>query len=317
MQFVYLHMRKILITGSNGLLGQKLVYKLIDHANVSCIATARGDNRLIKTKGYIYESMDITDLEQVKSVFSKHLPDVIINTAAMTNVDACETDKTGAKLLNVTAVQNQVNVLEELMKQHPQYKPHFIHLSTDFIFDGTHGPLDENEKPNPLSYYAETKLEAEQIVQKSSLFWSIARTVLVYGIVDNMSRSNIVLWVKQNLEQGKTINVVDDQFRTPTLAEDLADGCLLITEKKAQGVYNISGKDFLSILEIAHLVADYYHLDKGLIKPSKSEDIKQPAKRPPITGFIIDKAKKDLGYNPHSFVEGIKFLEEQLKQMGK
>lgn len=310
-------MQKILITGSNGLLGQKLVYKLIHKKEMNCIATARGGNRLVKTDGYTYESLDITDYEQVNSVFTKYLPDVVINTAAMTNVDACETDKDGAKLLNVTAVKNQVTVLQELMKLHSDYNPHFIHLSTDFIFDGTHGPLDESEKPNPLSYYAETKLDAEKIVQASSLSWAIARTVLVYGIVDNMSRSNIVLWVKQNLEQGKTINVVDDQFRTPTLAEDLADGCLLIAEKKAKGIYNISGKDFLSILEIAHLVADYYGLDKSLIKPSKSEDIKQPAKRPPITGFIIDKAKNDLGYNPHSFVEGIKFLEEQLKLMGK
>ena len=309
-------MQKILITGSNGLLGQKLVYKLKDKTNVSCIATARGENRLVQKTGYEYVQLDITNYNNVADVFSKYKPDVVINTAAMTNVDACETEKEAAWLLNVTAVEHQVNVLEKLSKENPNYKPHFIHLSTDFIFDGTHGPLDENETPNPLSYYAESKLAAEKIVRASSLHWAMARTVLVYGIVDNMSRSNIVLWVKQNLEQGKIINVVDDQFRTPTLAEDLADGCILIAEKKAQGIYNISGKDFLSILEVAHLVADYYKLDKSLIKPSKSADIKQPAKRPPITGFIIDKAKKDLGYSPHSFVEGIKFLEEQLKQMG-
>ncbi len=308
--------KKILITGSNGLLGQKLVYKLKSKSNIHCIATARGENRLVEKSGYEYCPMDITNLEDVKSVFSTYMPDVIINTAAMTNVDACESDKVGALLLNTTSVQFQLSVLEELKKENPGYNPHFIHLSTDFIFDGTHGPLDENEKPNPLSYYAETKLQAEKIVQSSSLDWAIARTVLVYGIVDNMSRSNIVLWVKQNLEQGIPINVVDDQFRTPTLAEDLADGCILIAEKRATGIYNISGKDFLSILEIAHLVADYYKLDKSLIKPSKSEDIKQPAKRPPITGFIIDKAKRSLGYNPHSFTEGIKFLEEQLKAMG-
>lgn len=309
-------MQKILITGSNGLLGQKLVYKLKDKANVSCIATARGENRLVQKSGYEYAQLDITNYNNVAEVFTKYMPDVVINTAAMTNVDACETEKEAAWLLNVTAVEHQVKVLEDLSKKNSNYKPHFIHLSTDFIFDGTHGPLDENETPNPLSYYADTKLAAEKIVQASSLHWAMARTVLVYGIVDNMSRSNIVLWVKQNLEQGKTINVVDDQFRTPTLAEDLADGCILIAEKKAQGIYNISGKDFLSILEVAHLVADYYKLDKSLIKPSKSAEIKQPAKRPPITGFIIDKAKRELGYNPHSFVEGIKFLEEQLKQMG-
>lgn len=308
---------KILITGSNGLLGQKLVYKLRAKQGITCIATARGENRLIKKDGYTYASLDITDKKNVEEVFSSYLPDTVINTAAMTNVDACETEKEASWLMNATAVEYQVKTLEDLKKKNAGYNPHFIHLSTDFIFDGTHGPLDENEKPNPLSYYAETKLEAEKIVQASSLDWAIARTVLVYGIVDNMSRSNIVLWVKSNLELGKTINVVDDQFRTPTLAEDLADGCILIAEKRATGIYNISGKDFYSILELAQVVADYYGLDKSLIKPSKSTDIQQPAKRPPVTGFIIDKAKKDLGYAPHSFTEGIRILEDQMKAMGK
>ncbi|MBI2722173.1 MAG: SDR family oxidoreductase [Bacteroidetes bacterium] len=308
---------KILITGSNGLLGQKLVYKLRNNLEVKCVASARGENRLVKKDGYTYETLDITSLSNVQKVFKNHLPNVVINTAAMTNVDQCETDKENCWAMNVTAVQHQVSTLEQLQKENPDYKPHFIHLSTDFIFDGTHGPLDENEKPNPLSYYAESKLAAENIVQASNLSWAIARTVLVYGIVDNMSRSNIVLWVKSNLEQGKKINVVDDQFRTPTLAEDLADGCVLIAQKRAKGIYNISGKDFYSILELAQTVADYYGLDKSLINPSKSADIKQPAMRPPITGFIIDKAKNELGYAPHSFVEGIKILEDQIREMGK
>ena len=305
---------KILITGSNGLLGQKLVYKLRNQNAVSLIATARGENRLLQKDGYVYDEMDITSEKQVYEVLAKHKPDAVIHTAAMTNVDACETDKDGAIAMNTSAVRYIVEALEKLQQKNSGYKPQLVHLSTDFIFDGTHGPLDENEKPNPLSFYAETKLDAEKIMQSSKLHWAIARTVLVYGIVDNMSRSNIVLWAKQNLEQGKTINVVDDQFRTPTLAEDLADGCILLVQKKAQGIYNISGKDFLSILQLVHLVADYYNLDKSLINPSKSTDIKQPAKRPPITGFIIDKAKKDLGYNPHSFVEGIKLMDEQVKK---
>lgn len=308
---------KILITGSNGLLGQKLVYKLRNRADIICIATALGENRLVKQDGYEYKSLNITDKKNVEAVFAETLPDVVINTAAMTNVDACETERDACWLLNVTAVENQVKTLEDLKLKNKNYNPHFIHLSTDFIFDGTHGPLDETEKPNPLSYYAESKLAAEKLVQASDLDWAIARTVLVFGIVDNMSRSNIVLWVKSNLEQGKIINVVDDQFRTPTLAEDLADGCILIAKKKAKGIYNISGKDFYSILELANTVAEYYKLDKSLIKPSKSVDIKQPAKRPPITGFIIDKAINDLGYAPHSFTEGIKILEDQIREMGK
>jgi len=194
-------MQKILITGSNGLLGQKLVYKLCNNSNYKLIATARGENRLVKKDGYIYDSMDITNKAQVETVLAKYLPDVIINTAAMTNVDACETDHEAALAMNASSVEYQVKALEGLMAKDPNYKPHYIHLSTDFIFDGTHGPLDENEKPNPLSYYAETKLMAENIVRASKLKWAMARTVLVYGIVDNMSRSNIVLWVKGNLEQ--------------------------------------------------------------------------------------------------------------------
>jgi dTDP-4-dehydrorhamnose reductase len=303
---------KILITGSNGLLGQKLVYKLRNRNNITCIATARGANRLVEQTAYLYDEMDTTNETQVKAVLAKHFPDVVIHTAAMTNVDACESEKEACDKMNVYAVKHIVDALTELKKKNAGYDPQLIHLSTDFIFDGTHGPLTEEEKPNPLSYYALSKLKAEQIVQTSSLHWAIARTMLVYGIVDNYSRSNIVLWAKQNLEQGKNINVVDDQFRTPTLAEDLADGCILLAEKKAQGVYNISGKDFMSILELVYRVADYYKLDKSLIKPSKSADIKQPAVRPPKTGFIIDKAKKDLGYNPHSFEEGIKMMDEQM-----
>jgi dTDP-4-dehydrorhamnose reductase len=306
---------KILITGSNGLLGQKLVYKLRNKQGVEVIATARGNNRLVEQSGYAYVEMDITDQKQVNEVFAKYLPDCIINTAATTNVDACELEPESATVMNVTSVKYIVEALEELQQENSGYKPHLIHLSTDFIFDGSHGPLTEDEKPNPLSHYARTKLEAENLITGSKLFWSIARTMLVYGIVDNASRSNIVLWAKQNLEQGKNINVVDDQFRTPTLAEDLADGCILIAMKKAQGVYNISGKDFMSILELVYRVADHYKLDKSLVRPSKSADIKQPAKRPPKTGFIIEKARNELGYEPHSFEEGIRIMDEQLAKM--
>lgn len=303
---------KILITGSNGLLGQKLVYKLRNKNGITCIATARGENRLVEKSGYDFHSLDITNPTEVEALFRKLKPDVVINTAAMTNVDACETERDACWELNVSAVEFQVESLEALQQEDTTYRPHFIHLSTDFIFDGTHGPLDEDETPNPLSYYAESKLAAERVVRGARVSWAIARTVLVYGIVDNMSRSNIVLWVKSNLEAGKTINVVDDQFRTPTLAEDLADGCILIAEKRALGVYNISGPDFMSILELARVVADYYGLDKTLIKPSKSADIKQPAQRPPVTGFIIDKARRVLGYQPHTFREGIALLEAQI-----
>lgn len=296
---------KVLITGSNGLLGQKLVDLLKTKSNVSLIATARGIDRYPDQTGYIYESLDITNAEEVKLIIDKHKPDAVINTAAMTNVDACETEREVCDQLNIYAVKYLVEACNKC-------NSHFIHLSTDFIFDGTHGPLTEDEIPKPLSYYGESKLKGEKAVMEFSNNWSIARTVLVYGIVSDMSRSNIVLWAKNSLESGKQINVVADQFRTPTLAEDLAMGCLLIAEKKANGIYNISGKDFMSIFDLVYRIADYWQLDKSLLKLSTSEGIKQPAKRPPITGFRLDKAIHDLGYNPHSFKEGLALLDQQL-----
>jgi len=127
-----------------------------------------------------------------------------------------------------------------------------------------------------------------------------------------MSRSNIVLWAKDALSKGQKINVVDDQFRSPTLAEDLADGCMLIAEKGATGIYHLSGPNTMSILELVYSVADFWKLDKSLITPSKSNTLNQAAKRPPRTGFDISKARKELGYAPHSFVDGLKILDAQL-----
>ena len=302
--------KKILITGSNGLLGQKLVYALLQRDDVVLIATSKGENRLIKKDGYVYEPLDITNKTEVEKVFSKYLPDCIINTAAMTNVDACETQREECWKLNVDAVQYMVDTIKD--SKFKIQDCHLIHLSTDFVFDGEAGPYKEDDTPNPLSYYALSKYESEKVLQKSTIKWAIARTIIVYGIVDNMSRSNIVLWAKDALSKKQKINVVDDQFRSPTLAEDLAAGCILIANKGATGIYNISGKDTMSILELVYCVADFWKLDKNLITPSKSNTLKQPAKRPARTGFILDKAYKDLGYDPHSFIEGLKILDEQL-----
>jgi dTDP-4-dehydrorhamnose reductase len=297
---------KILVTGSNGLLGQKLTDLYKTQPEIQLIATARGVDRYADQIGYTYESLDITNQAEVTAIINKHMPDIIINTAAMTNVDACESDQEGCDSLNVHAVQYLVNAANSV-------NAHLIQVSTDFIFDGTHGPVAESETPNPLSYYGHSKLKGEQIVINQSKSWAILRTVLVYGVVSDMSRSNIVLWAKGNLEQGKSLNVVGDQFRTPTLAEDLAQGCALAASKRARGIYNISGGDFMSVFDLVYRVASFWKLDKSLLNLSTSEGIKQPAKRPPITGFIIDKAKTELGYKPHSFEEGLAVVDMQLK----
>jgi dTDP-4-dehydrorhamnose reductase len=297
--------KKILVTGSNGLLGQKLVALLASDNEIELIATSRGGNRILKVTGFTYESMDITSAKDVMRVFGKFKPEVVINTAAMTNVDACESDKKECWVLNVTAV-------EHLIAASKKHETHLIHLSTDFIFDGEAGPYKETDKPNPLSYYGESKLAAEKLLQNATCTWAIARTIIVYGIVEDMSRSNIVLWAKAALEKKQKLTIVNDQFRSPTLAEDLAKGCVLIAKKQAVGIYHLSGKDTMSIVDLVRRVAKYYKLDESYIEEITTASLNQAAKRPPKTGFILDKAVKELGYNPVSFEEGIKFLESQL-----
>lgn len=295
---------KILITGVNGLLGQKLVSLLSAQKQVEIIGTGRGPNRTLLSDKQ-YHLMDIENHQEVLKIIDSVKPDSIIHTAAMTQVDACELNKAACYQANVEAVKYIVEACERV-------KAHLVHLSTDFIFDGSHGPLSEDEDPAPVNYYGESKLLAEEIVMNSSLRWAIARTVLVYGVVKGLQRSNIILWVKESLEKNKKLQIVDDQWRTPTLAEDLAMGCWLLAKKDAAGVYNISGKDFLTPYDMAMKVVDYFKLDHNLITRANSATFSQPAKRPAKTGFIINKASKELGFEPHSFDEGIALIAQQV-----
>ena len=299
-------MKSILVTGSNGLLGQKIIEQVLKYGGVNLIATSKGSNRYPIKQGYHYAEMDILDPENVKAVIEQYKPDAIIHTAAMTNVDTCEVQKDLAYKLNVEAVSTLIKLCE-------LHNIHLVHLSTDFVFDGAAGPYDELALPNPVSYYGETKLKGEELVKAAKCRWAIVRTIIVYGIVSDMSRSNIVLWAKGALEKGEPINVVNDQWRMPTLAEDLADGCLLAVEKHAQGIYNISGKDMMSISELVSKVADFWHLDKSMIREVSSASLNQNARRPVRTGFILDKAMNDLDYQPHSFEEGLAILDQQIR----
>jgi dTDP-4-dehydrorhamnose reductase len=295
---------KILVTGANGLLGQKLSFLLMEDKAIEPVLSARNKLTFQQSRGQ-YASLDISDSAQVESVMNQYRPNVVINTAAMTMVDDCETKQDECWKANVKSVENLITACEKIGAR-------LIHVSTDFIFEGDTGPLDENAQPNPVNFYGKSKLAAEELIKKSKISWAILRTVLVYGITHDLSRSNIVLWVKESLEAGKTIKVVNDQWRTPTLAEDLAMGCYLAAKKNAEGVYNISGKDFITPYDIAIRTADFFNLNKSLITPTDSTQFKQPARRPLKTGFIIDKARTELGYEPHSFAEGLKILSKQM-----
>lgn len=290
---------KVLVTGANGFLGYFLTEQLLQK-KYTVIATGKGDCRLPfgQYANFIYNEMDFTDPFNVHDVFEKHAPDTVVHAGAMSKVDDCEQNQWLAYRVNTEATVTLLINAEE-------HKSFFVFVSTDFIFDGEKGMYKEDDRPGPVNFYGKTKLEAEEAVKEYGYGWAIVRTVLVYG-KPQLGRGNIVSIVKEKLEKGELYNVVDDQLRTPTYVEDLAAGIVAVIEKKAKGIYHISGEDVLTPYQMACKVADHLGLSPSLINKVTATDFSQPAKRPPKTGFVIDKAKKELGYKPLSFEEGLR-----------
>ncbi len=289
----------VLITGANGFLGHYLVQQLLDK-EFNVIASGKGECRLPFTgrDNFTYVQMDFTDPYRVHDVFEKFHPEIVVHAGAMSKPDECELDQWQAYIVNV---EGTVTILMNAA----EWKSFFIFISTDFVFDGERGMYTEEDTPAPVNYYGKTKQEAEEAVKEYEFDWAIVRTVLVYG-KPALTRSNILTIVREKLEKGETYNVVDDQIRTPTYVEDLAKGIVQIIQKKATGIYHLSGKDIMTPYQMACRAADHLGLDKNLINKVTAASFAQPAKRPPKTGFIIDKARIQLGFEPVTFDEGLK-----------
>ena len=294
---------RILITGSNGLLGQKLV-KLCLERGLNFIATSKGENRNPDCPTINYLSLDISIFLEINNVFQFYYPTHVIHTAAITNVDYCEEHNDECQIMNVDAIKL-------LLRASIQYDAHFQLLSTDFVFDGEKGNYKEEDIVNPLSVYAKSKVDAENVLQTSMTDnWSIVRTIIVYGEGNNLSRTNIVLWAKEALKTGNEITIVDDQFRAPTWAEDLAWGCLEIVLRNKKGVFHISGPETMSVIDLVYRIADFYGLPKNQIKPIRSTTLNQASKRPPKTGFDLTKARNELNYEPLTLEKSLELLEK-------
>ena len=295
----YICCMKILVTGANGFLGYYIVEQLLAKKN-SVIATGKGECRLPFTHDLNFQwlTMDFTDPFSIHDVFESIKPDVVVHSGAMSKPDECEMDQMKAYLVNVEGTVQLLINSEEL-------KSFFVFLSTDFVFDGERGMYKEEDVPRPVNYYGRTKLEAEEAVKEYEHAWAIVRTVLVYG-KNHSGHSNLLKIVREKLEKGEQYSVFDDQVRTPTYVEDLAKGIVSIIEKKAKGIFHLSGKDVLTPYQIAIETAEYLKLDNSLIKKVTAANFSQPAKRPLKTGFIIEKARNELGYAPISFEEGLK-----------
>jgi dTDP-4-dehydrorhamnose reductase len=290
-------MQKVLVTGANGFLGYYLVRQLIQKS-FSVLATGKGDCRLtFREENFFYAPMDFTNDEEVKNTFEKFRPDVVVHCGAMSKPDECELHREAAFRVNVTGTINLLNASAAP-------NSFFIFLSTDFVFSGEEGMYKEDDQRRPVNYYGQTKLLAEDEVMNYKDDWSIVRTVLVYG-KPNFSRQNILTNTAAALEKGQQLKIFNDQVRTPTYVEDLANAIISIIEKKAKGIFHISGENVMTPYDMAIAVAKHLHLDASLVSSVQEQDFDQPARRPLKTGFNIEKAMKVLNYKPISFEAGL------------
>ncbi len=294
--------RRILVVGANGMLGQRVTEFYLPLNDVELLTTSVEEKSVFEKLEYIQG--DISNRNEIKNIVKDFCPDFIINAAAFTNVDLSETERELAWKINVKGV-------EYLSEAARILDSHLIHISTDYIFDGKNGPYLENDIPNPLGYYARTKLASENVLKISGTRHTILRTNVLYGTA-KYSRPDFVKWVVESLRAKKEIKIVDDQINNPTFIDDLVQGINKIVELRKEGIFHIGGNEFLSRYDFTIMIADFFNLDKSLIKKIKTEELNQPARRPLKSGLITIKAQSELGYRPHSINQTLELMKLEL-----
>jgi dTDP-4-dehydrorhamnose reductase len=299
-------MGKVLITGANGLLGQKLCRHFSPSYHV--IAIDLHPQSFIPSTDITYHSLDITNREKVISFVRFHHPDLIINAAAYTDVDGCEMHQKEARAVNVEAVETLVGICRKL-------KIRLIHLSTDYVFDGENGPYAEEDPPHPVSYYGKTKLESEKAIRSSGIDFLIVRTNVLYGWGKKV-KPNFLLWLLEKLSSGEKIEIVTDQLNNPTQADNLSACLLEMAEKNLTGIFHVGGAEYLSRYDFALQTADKFNFDKSLISPVQSVSLAQPAQRPHRGGLKIEKAQKFLKTKLLNVEEGLEQAKREMREQG-
>lgn len=287
-------METILITGANGFLGQHLC-RYFSQQRYRVVATGKGVSRIPANINVAYIDVDLTKSSPVQDLRRDVQADYIIHTAAMSKPDECNNNREACIMANVEATRHLLAA----------NTAHFIYISTDFIF-GENGPHAEDHEADPLNFYGETKLQAELLVKTLAHTNTIIRPVFIYGQAWQGMRGSFLHWVRDNLQQGNSIKVVNDQLRTPTFAPDICKGIHQIIKQTATGTYHLAGKDILSPYQMAVATAEALQLDASLIEPVTAATFPEPVKRAQRSGLRIDKAIQDLQYAPVGFAEGIR-----------
>lgn len=293
---------KILIIGSNGMLGQRLVEHVHNLDEYELITASYEANSYFDYADYT--SIDISNETAVKELIKNTNPNYIVNTAAYTNVDKSEVEKEVAKGINVLGVKYIAQAAKEI-------GAHFVHISSDYVFNGNNGPYSEEDSTDPVGYYGLTKLYGEKEIINALKKYSIIRTNVLYGPA-KFGRPDFVKWVYSSLKDKKQIKIVTDQINNPTYIDDLVSAIYSLIEKNIYGIYNIGGKEFLNRYEFTLKIADFFGLDKELITAIKTEELNQMAKRPLKSGLITKKAETDFGYNPTDIIKTFELMQKEL-----
>ncbi|MFZ1730751.1 MAG: SDR family oxidoreductase [Bacteroidota bacterium] len=297
---------RVMITGVHGLLGQKLALVFGRETNHELLLTDLAARTFFINKRFDYQQLNISHLSDVKSLVGSYRPDVIINTAAMTNVDDCEEDKLAAWQVNVDGLKNLIIPARRIEGCR------VVQLSTDYVFDGRSAPYDETSRPRPVSYYGKSKLAAENALISGPVDGIVVRTQVLYGTGYEV-RQNFVSWVLAQFEKDAAFRVVDDQRGNPTLADDLAYGILKLVERGASGVYHVSGPESLDRFSFAQKIAEVFGFDASLISPTTSAEIGQSANRPPDSTFITLKFEAACNERLSDTARGLERMRQQLR----
>jgi dTDP-4-dehydrorhamnose reductase len=296
--------KKVLITGSNGLLGQTLVKRFQnDYFVIGCDLTGESFNTKFPENEYY--QLDLTQRDKVQKLLSKIKPEIIVNTAAFTDVDRSEEKRDLCWTTNVRSVELLVEAVTE-------YSPVFVQISTDYVFDGKSGSYREMDATNPISYYGHTKLAAEKIIRSSGLEYIIVRSMLLYGNGQKV-RNNFVTWVIQQLKSGNKIKVVNDQRGNPTLVDDLSEAIKRLLKGEEYGIFHVSGNEVCSRFEFAQKIIEVFELDGKLLEEVDSSLFKQAAPRPVNSSFNLDKLSNTIDWLPGTLEESLIKFKNQLK----
>ncbi|HED11651.1 MAG TPA: dTDP-4-dehydrorhamnose reductase [Caldithrix abyssi] len=295
-------MNKLVVFGSNGLLGQSIVERFKNRYDL--YAASRGAENKSSLADERYTSVDMSNRAGMKDFLDRHRPDIIVNAAAYTDVDGCEKDPEGCWASNVRAVEN---IIDSCVG----FEPVLVQVSTDYVFDGHEGNYTEKDEPRPSGNYARSKLAAEKIVEQCPFQHIIARTQVLYGYGKDL-KHNFATWVISRLSSAKNIRVVTDQTGNPTYVDDLSESIYRLLERREYGLFHVSGSETVSRYDFALKIADVFGFDAGLIEQITSDQLQQLAPRPMNSSFVIDKLVNRIDWEPGDVPSGLQRLKIRL-----